>query len=118
MRSIITTVLPLLRANNIRLYDWSPAAAGFFATRHRQTTDSRIGAHLRSIYDDAAVPSFPRALAAFHAALTQSEDPRVSGHEVALRWLRYHSALDGGKGDAIVFGAGTEARIEALLGGV
>lgn len=66
----------------------------------------------------ASHPSFARALETFHKTLAEHRDETgvvMSGHEVALRWLRHHSALSGACGDAIVFGARTEAQLEETL---
>ncbi|ETN41700.1 uncharacterized protein HMPREF1541_03636 [Cyphellophora europaea CBS 101466] len=112
VRSITPTLLPILRAHNIRLYAWSPGCAGFFhrGARHRHTSNSRIGQALSSIYSK---PSFTHALENFHAAADRAGG--VEGHEVALRWLRFHSELSGEAGDGIVFGARTEAQVEGSL---
>ncbi len=36
----------------------------------------------------------------------------MTGHELALRWIVYHSGLDAGLGDAIVLGASRPAQLE------
>lgn len=109
VRSITERLLPTLREHGIRLYAWSPAAGGVLGNRRRQTTDSRIGAALRSIY---ATDSFNKTLEEFHAT---AQKHGLSGHEVALRWLRWHSELDGSKGDGIVFGARTLEQTKGTL---
>ena len=109
IRSITDEVLPILRANSIRLYAWSPAAAGFFGARHRVGTDSLIGEMLRHNYNKKSLDD---ALASIHAA---ADKHGITGHAIAIRWILHHSQLKGECGDGIVIGARTPEQLEGTL---
>jgi aflatoxin B1 aldehyde reductase len=42
----------------------------------------------------------------------------LSGHEVALRWVKYHSALKPELGDAMIVGASSPAQLESTMKGL
>ena len=109
-----TGLLPTLRKHGIAFYAYSPAAGGAFGTSTSSTSTTNdelsggsrmhlqnpIGAIMREFYGKAgqqAAIARARALAEHHGI--------ASGHEVALRWVQHHSALDAAKGDAMVVAA-------------
>ena len=109
-RSAESVLIPTLRRHNIAINVWSPAAAGFFSkSRFRFESDTRIGEHIRKQY---AKPALEKALAEIHEI---ADREGVSGHGIALRWLLWHSMLDGRKGDGIVIGARTEEQLKGTL---
>ncbi|KAF2443244.1 aflatoxin B1 aldehyde reductase member 2 [Karstenula rhodostoma CBS 690.94] len=42
----------------------------------------------------------------------------IGGHDVALRWVMYHSILDGRRGDAVILGCSSVRQMEANLDAV
>jgi aflatoxin B1 aldehyde reductase len=40
---------------------------------------------------------------------------QIDGHSAALRWAKYHSALDGEHGDGIIFGVSSMKQLEKTL---
>lgn len=39
----------------------------------------------------------------------------IGGHDVALRWVMYHSILSGQRGDAVILGCSSVRQMEANL---
>lgn len=50
-----------------------------------------------------------------NAIAVAAQKDGITGHAVALRWVLHHSALDAGRGDAIVIGASSLAQLEENL---
>jgi aflatoxin B1 aldehyde reductase len=111
VRSSEDELIPTLRRHGIRIYAWSPAAAGFFSpTQLRHKSQSRLGDYVRKQYSK---PGLERLLEQIHSI---AEKEGVTGHDIAIRWLLHHSMLDGEKGDGIVIGARTAEQLEGTLG--
>ena len=45
----------------------------------------------------------------------EAEKYGLTGHEVALRWVRFHSALEPELGDAMIVGASSPAQLETTM---
>ncbi|KAK5046084.1 hypothetical protein LTR84_008541 [Exophiala bonariae] len=125
-------LLPTLRKHGIAFYAYSPGAGGSFgappsptstttaATRDDSTAggsrillDNPVGAIMREFYGNDAQQ---RAIARVRA-LAEKHDI-ASGHEVALRWVQHHSALDASKGDGMTVAASSVAQLEKTLTGL
>ena len=48
----------------------------------------------------------------------EAEKHGITGHEVALRWVRFHSALKAELGDAMIVGASSPAQLETTMKGL
>lgn len=60
----------------------------------------------------------PALLAAANEVASAAQKADVDGHAVALRWIVYHSILDGAKGDAVVLGASSVEQLEKNLNSI
>ncbi|RYP17319.1 hypothetical protein DL765_004610 [Monosporascus sp. GIB2] len=111
-RTYETTLFPLLRKNHIPFYAFGPLAGGFLTgkltfstgpydlkgTRFEESDGNVFGMAGRYWYDKPT----------FHEAVRRlSEASKASGVEMidaAVRWLLYHSSLDGTNGDTVIIG--------------
>jgi aflatoxin B1 aldehyde reductase len=92
---------------------WSPSASGAFSASSTLLTQSGpVGDLQRRYY------GFPEARAAIEHVRDLGTKYGLSGHEVALRWVRYHSVLDGARGDGMIVAARNGARLEETLTGL
>ena len=57
----------------------------------------------------------PALLSAANKVAEAARNADSDGHAVALRWVVYHSILDGAKGDAVILGASSEEQLKANL---
>ncbi|KPI37854.1 Aflatoxin B1 aldehyde member 3 [Cyphellophora attinorum] len=113
VRSAEAELFPLLRKHGISFIAWSPSASGAFdASSSLLTQEGAVGDLQRRFY------GFPQARAAIKHVQDLGTKYGISGHEVALRWVRYHSALDDSKGDGMIVAARNEARLEETLTGL
>ncbi|KAF3939084.1 hypothetical protein ABW19_dt0209729 [Dactylella cylindrospora] len=102
-----TITFPTLRKLKIAFYAYSPLAGGLLAKTKEQmeTAGGRwdastpLGSMYRTMYGKEAILN---ALDEWDA-LAQQEG--ISRAELGYRWIRYHSALKGEEGDAVVYGA-------------
>lgn len=106
------SLLPLLRRHNIAFYAYSPAAGGALGANSRMQRDDRVGAITREFY------GAPKQQAAVAQVQELARREGISGHEVALRWVQYHSALDAALGDAMVIAASSATQLEDTLVGL
>ena len=114
VRSAEPELLPLLRKHNIAFYAYSPTAGGTFNPSSTvMAQQDHIGALIRTFYGSE------KSLAAIQAVNQMAAKHGIaSGHELAIRWTVFHSALDGEKGDGVVVGASSEVQLEATLSGL
>ncbi|KAK9461589.1 NADP-dependent oxidoreductase domain-containing protein [Lipomyces oligophaga] len=103
-----TKIFPLLKKHNIAYYAWSPLAGGFFsnvkrgqevAEGGRFDTKAAYGEFFRGLYYKDTV---------FDASEKLNEIAKkygISVNEIALRWIRYHSALNEWDGNVVILGA-------------
>lgn len=106
------SLLPLLRQHSIAFYAYSPAAGGALGANTRMQRTDAIGAITREFYGAPA----QQAAVARVQELARREG--LDGHEVALRWVQHHSALDVARGDAMVVAASSAAQLESTLVGL
>lgn len=111
-RTYEEVLFPLLRRNDISFVAYSPLAGGFLTgkltfseqdedlkgTRFEVSETNFGGMRYRSFYDKNGM----------HAAVISAEQAcrshGINLADAALRWLLYHSSLDGTKGDSVVIG--------------
>ena len=119
-RSIEGELFPCLRKYGIALYAFQPLAGGFLTGRYtRDQTEFEAGSRFdpkimqgqlhhgrywNDVYFDAV-----------EAVQAVAEKYGLSVGEVALRWLKYHSALREEVGDAIIVGASSAKHLEENL---
>ncbi|KAF4633955.1 hypothetical protein G7Y89_g4159 [Cudoniella acicularis] len=107
-RSNEDDLFPVLRKHGISFYAYSPSAAGFFSgkvTREsvkekgsRWDTETLLGRmYVQDYFKDSL---FDAAAEVVQAAKAEG----ITGHEAALRWTIFHSALRPEYGDAVVIG--------------
>ena len=110
-RKMEDSLLPILREAGIAFYAYAPAAGGAFnKTSSRMTGQGPLSDFTRNAYGSSDALS--NAIAHVqHVA----EKEGLTGHEVALRWIMHHSALDADKGDAVIIGASSPKQLETTL---
>jgi aflatoxin B1 aldehyde reductase len=114
-----TDLLPVLRKHNIKYYAYSPSASGIFTGKlSAQSTEVKGGrfdsnSNVGKLYSGQYLK--PELLDAAAKVHKESEARGISGHEVALRWVLHHSALDASKGDAMIIGASSMKQLEENL---
>ena len=57
-------------------------------------------------------PTLTDVIAHVHA---EAKKQGLTGHDIALRWIRFHSALKPGLGDAMIVGASSPAQLESTM---
>lgn len=122
-REYETTLFPLLRKHAIPFYAFAPLAGGFLTAKVTLSTgaedlkgtrfevsDSNIfGMAGRYWYDK---PTFHEAM---RKVLQVSKSSGIEPGDAAIRWLLYHSKLDGGNGDAVIIGPKSSAQLEQYV---
>ena len=122
-RAYETGLLPLLRKHGIPFYVFAPLAGGFLTAKVTLSTgaedlkgtrfevsDSNIfGMAGRYWYDK---PTFHEAM---RKVLQATKASGVESAEAAIRWLLYHSKLDGANGDAVIIGPKSAAQLEQYV---
>ncbi|KAK6337801.1 hypothetical protein TWF696_001281 [Orbilia brochopaga] len=109
---------PLLRKLGIAFYAYSPLAGGLLAKTKEQflTAGGRwqagtiLGDMYRGMYGKDELLD---ALTDWEAV---AKKEGISLAELGYRWIQHHSALDGAKGDAVIFGAFTPEKIKETVG--
>lgn len=102
-RSTEKEILPVLRRNNISFVAYSALAAGFFTIKEdeaigpgkRFNEDQKGAALYRSLYWNEKSFKVLRVLRPL------AENHKIGMIELAIRWIYYHSALDGDHGDMV-----------------
>jgi aflatoxin B1 aldehyde reductase len=95
-RGLEAEIIPLLRANGIRLAAFSPLAGGYLTGKLLPSSDpselktlNHFDAMKPGVYSKMYLPTGP-ALTEFHAFV---KSQGLTLPEVAYRWLQWHSAL-------------------------
>lgn len=111
-RSYESTLFPLLKKYNISFIAFSPLAGGFLTgkltfaenvealqgTRFEVSDTNFGGMRYRSFYDKPALNEALRQASPLCAA------NGIELAEAAMRWILYHSGLDGERGDGVITG--------------
>jgi aflatoxin B1 aldehyde reductase len=114
-----TDLLPILRKHGMSYYAYSPSASGIFTGKlSAQSTEIKGGrfdsnSNVGKLYSGQYLK--PELLDAAAKVHKEAEVKGLSGHEVALRWVLHHSALDASKGDAMIIGASSVKQLEENL---
>ncbi|KAF2198783.1 Aldo/keto reductase [Delitschia confertaspora ATCC 74209] len=124
-RTYESTLFPLLHKHNVSFIGFSPLAGGYLTgkltlanskdelrgTRFEEREGNIMGMAFRYWYDKPA----------FHDAIRKMEilckDHGISLADAAWRWVLYHSALSGEKGDGVVIGPSTVEQLEGYAEG-
>ncbi|KAE8383101.1 NADP-dependent oxidoreductase domain-containing protein [Aspergillus bertholletiae] len=115
IRSGEVHLFPLLRRHGISFYAYSPAAVGLFTGRLTQDPSQLVGSRwdgstvLGKNYRNAYYK--PAVIAAAQTVADAGAAAGLSGHELALRWTIYHSALSREHGDAVIIGASSLSQL-------
>ena len=112
-----TTLLPTLRKLGFSYYAYSPIAGGFLAKTRQQIEEGAgrfdpstpLGQLYIGLYHK------PSYFVALDTWVKIAEDAGISRAELAYRWVTYHSALSGEKGDGVVFGAHKQSHLEETI---
>lgn len=112
-----TELFPTLRKLGISLQAYSPMSMGFLAKTPEYiekglgmwTRDNFFGRQLQASWNH---PEFMELLRQFEKL---SSETGLSRANLAYRWVRYHSALDGELGDEMIVGATDAAQVEDAL---
>ncbi|BFZ62163.1 hypothetical protein YB2330_003245 [Saitoella coloradoensis] len=109
----------LLRENGVAFHAFSPLGAGLLSGKFKSKDDmdkdefGRSQVVLRQIYKKwFSHGTYFEALKVLNEA---AEKHKMSTVEIALRWIRYHSALSAEHGDAVILGFSTKAQLEQSL---
>ncbi|KAI6385424.1 hypothetical protein MCOR03_011416, partial [Pyricularia oryzae] len=90
-----------------------PAAGGLFSghseSSGRWQSDNFIGKVYSYLYRQ------PPVQIAAATILDLAESHQITGHAAALRWTAFHSRLDGGRGDAVIFGVSKIEQLDKTL---
>jgi aryl-alcohol dehydrogenase-like predicted oxidoreductase len=116
-------LLPLLRANNISYYAYSPIAGGFLTKDVDLLT---AGGEAGGRWDPKTVTGGLYTALYGKEGMLQglrlwgniAKEAGIEKAELAYRWVAFHSALDGSKGDSLIFGARNGGQIRGALAGV
>ncbi|KAF3921333.1 hypothetical protein ABW21_db0209572 [Orbilia brochopaga] len=116
-RSQEAETFPLLRRLGISFYAYSPLAGGLLAKTKEQflvaggrwQAGTLLGDMYRGMYGKDELLD---ALAEWGSV---AKKEGVSPAELGYRWVQHHSALDGAKGDATIFGAFSPDRIKETV---
>ncbi|KAK0628022.1 Oxidoreductase sirO [Lasiodiplodia hormozganensis] len=117
-------LFPVLRELGMSFYAYSPLAGGFFA----KDPDALAQKKAEGRFDEGAnvhggmygalynKPAMVEALREWRRIAADVEGE--TSVMLAYRWAVFHSALDAGKGDAIIVGASRPAQLEQTLKGL
>lgn len=125
-RSYETTLFPLLRKHNMSFVSYSPLAGGFLTgkltfsngeqdlkgTRFENDASNYMGAGYRHWYDHPEMHDAVKKMEGY------CKESGVTMADAAWRWVLFHSALDGGKGDRVLIGPSTIEQLEEYIKGV
>jgi aflatoxin B1 aldehyde reductase len=111
-------LFPTLRKLGIQFYAYSPIAGGFLAKTREQVEGghgrfdpkSALGEMYGALYKKSSL------LDALDVWGKIAGDFGVSKAELAYRWVAYHSALSGEKGDGVIFGAHKLDQVKQTIG--
>lgn len=106
-------LIPYLHSQNMAFYAFAPAAAGTFGAASRLQLQNPVGQAMRSVYGAEALQ-----MAVDKVKAIATEKGLASAHEVAVRWVVWHSVLDRRYGDKVIIGASSPEQLRATLDGV
>ncbi|EMC95952.1 hypothetical protein BAUCODRAFT_148802 [Baudoinia panamericana UAMH 10762] len=120
-RRVEDELIPCLRHHGIAFYVYSPLAGGLLTGKYRQEQtefeeggrfDKKkiVGQHNHVKYWRGEVFEALEKI----REVASKHDLTVA--ETAMRWLKWHSVLDSGKGDAVIVGASSAKHLEENLG--
>jgi aflatoxin B1 aldehyde reductase len=117
-RKVEESILPTLRKLGISYYAYSPIAGGLLAKTRKQVEegvgrfnpDTDVGKLYNTLYHRPAYLDFLDKWG------NLADEAGISKAELAYRWAVFHSALDGEKGDGLIFGARTPEQIKQTFG--
>lgn len=118
-RNIESDLFPTLRSLNIAFQAYSPMAGGFLAKNpefiNNPPKDSRWNPRSASgnLYQYAF--NRPKLMEYLRVYTELAKETGLGQAEMAYRWARFHSALDGAKGDTLIVGATKPEQLEETL---
>ncbi|KAL1895911.1 hypothetical protein Sste5346_005010 [Sporothrix stenoceras] len=112
-RDIEKDLFPILRANNVSFYAYSPAAGGIFSDKKRPGNRFESSGMVGTIY--TSMYKRPSIEAAVERVRKVAREHNVPGHDASLRWTVYHSQLLGEHGDAVIVGASNLEQLKKNL---
>ncbi|OAG01349.1 Aldo/keto reductase [Paraphaeosphaeria sporulosa] len=110
---------PTLRKWGMSFYAYSPSAAGMFTGNINSSSVNVAGSRwdkttrLGQAYESAYLK--PSLIEAAARVADMAKAAGIGGHDVALRWVMYHSILDGRRGDAVILGCSSVRQMSANL---
>ncbi|KAF2651707.1 aldo/keto reductase [Lophiostoma macrostomum CBS 122681] len=120
-RSIEPELVPCLRHYGIALYAFQPLAGGFLTGRYERGQSAfEAGSRFDPRHVQGTLHQGRYWNDAYFDALDVlrkvGEQHGLTVAEMALRWLKHHSALGQARGDAVIVGASSARHIELNLG--
>lgn len=114
-------ILPTLRKHNIAFYAYSPIAGGFLSKDMESLVTSNAGrwnpsTFLGGLYH--ALYNKPNMLEALRLWDKISKESGISKADLAYRWVRYNSALNGELGDGVLIGSRTTEQLKETFSGL
>lgn len=99
-------LFPLLKKEKISFYAYSPLASGLLAGKHLLKGELAPGSRLDMLKHllDGMYLSKEEIFSVLRDYVEFVNKHNLTPTEVALRWLRHHSQLDGSNGDAVIMG--------------
>jgi aflatoxin B1 aldehyde reductase len=115
-RDVERELFPCIRARPFRFTVYNPLAGGLLTDRYRAVEETpeagRFASSNKAYRDRYWKERYFEALATVRAACEAAGAPVAAA---ALRWLVYHSALEGARGDAVIIGGSSVSHIEQNL---
>ncbi|KAF2132458.1 Aldo/keto reductase [Dothidotthia symphoricarpi CBS 119687] len=119
IRSGEEELFPILRKWGIAFFAYSPSAVGMFSGKidaksvdvggSRWDKTTRLGQAYEQVYLK------PELIDAAARIADKAQAAHIGGHAVALRWVVYHSILNGEHGDSVIIGCSTVKQLEDNL---
>lgn len=109
-RGCEAALIPYLHSQGMAFYAFAPGAAGTFGAASRLELDNAVGDAMRTAYGADEV-----RVAVEGVKKVALEKGLRSAHEVVVRWVVWHSALDTGYGDKVIVGASGPEQLKATL---
>lgn len=113
-------LVPVLRNYNMRYYSHGSLASGFLTGKYKEGVAPVKGqdrfAQTRRIrqYEERYLHR-TEMFAALGAITAAAAESGISTLEAAVRWTRYHSAVDGAAGDAVLIGVSRTEQLEPIM---
>ncbi|PSK53788.1 Pyridoxal reductase [Elsinoe australis] len=119
-----TELLPILRRLGISYWAYSPIGAGFLTKRFEDfnlpgNEGFGTGRFSREVEWMAGIVNQlynrPKLLEALKLWNEVAREEGVAPAELAARWIAYHSALEAGRGDAVILGSSRPLQLDQTL---